>query len=280
MFVGPPSKLKWSVDPRNTAWSNDTSQFGHKMLKKMGWEKGKGLGANENGLTEAVKLSGNKNTKGLGCTASYDYTWMAHQDDFSSLLSELNASNSQKADAKMTKSEVVCLEKTSRSQKGLRYHKFTKGKNLSNYNEADMVGILGIKKSLNGKNGKSEVDSTPYSKNSETSDSAEKLVTTTALIVAQNNVDDYFKLKRQKRMIANAVEDRSESKLTENCSKTLSVSQKEIEVNNQDVKQLNSLNESDSTKKKSAKKRKSDKSSLVKDVKSSSKKIKSKKRKH
>lgn len=34
-------KLKWSVDPRNSAWSNDDSKFGQKMLERMGWSKGK-----------------------------------------------------------------------------------------------------------------------------------------------------------------------------------------------------------------------------------------------
>lgn len=34
-------KRKWSVDPRNSAWSNDDSKFGQKMLERMGWSKGK-----------------------------------------------------------------------------------------------------------------------------------------------------------------------------------------------------------------------------------------------
>lgn len=34
-------KQKWSVDPRNSAWSNDDNKFGQKMLEQMGWSKGK-----------------------------------------------------------------------------------------------------------------------------------------------------------------------------------------------------------------------------------------------
>lgn len=34
-------KQKWSVDPRNSTWSNDDSKFGQKMLERMGWSKGK-----------------------------------------------------------------------------------------------------------------------------------------------------------------------------------------------------------------------------------------------
>lgn len=33
-------KQKWSVDPRNSAWSKDDSKFGQKMLERMGWSKG------------------------------------------------------------------------------------------------------------------------------------------------------------------------------------------------------------------------------------------------
>ena len=28
-------------------WANDDNKFGHKLMEKMGWEKGKGLGANQ-----------------------------------------------------------------------------------------------------------------------------------------------------------------------------------------------------------------------------------------
>ena len=28
-------------------WANDENKFGHKLMEKMGWEKGKGLGANQ-----------------------------------------------------------------------------------------------------------------------------------------------------------------------------------------------------------------------------------------
>lgn len=34
-------KQKWSVDPRNSTWSNDDTKFGQKMLERMGWSKGK-----------------------------------------------------------------------------------------------------------------------------------------------------------------------------------------------------------------------------------------------
>lgn len=38
------TKQRFGLDPRNTAWSNDTSRFGHTMLEKFGWKPGMGLG--------------------------------------------------------------------------------------------------------------------------------------------------------------------------------------------------------------------------------------------
>ncbi|XP_077345314.1 PIN2/TERF1-interacting telomerase inhibitor 1-like [Lithobates pipiens] len=59
MLSQPRRKQKWSVDPRNSAWTKDDSKFGQKMLEKMGWSKGKDK-------------------------------WIPHQDDFNHLLPELN----------------------------------------------------------------------------------------------------------------------------------------------------------------------------------------------
>ena len=44
-------------------WS-DTSRFGYQMLTKMGWESGKGLGANEDGATTHVKATKRRDNLG------------------------------------------------------------------------------------------------------------------------------------------------------------------------------------------------------------------------
>ena len=144
MFNSSKPKLKWSVDPQNTTWIENKSNFGYKMLQKMGWKKGKGLGLNENGLLEPLKLASIVNKNGIGCKTSYDDTWIAHQDEFASLLMKLN-SNSYEKPASST-NNVIDLEKTSESQKRIHYKKFAQGKNLSSYKRSDMMGIFGVGK--------------------------------------------------------------------------------------------------------------------------------------
>ena len=36
-------------------WANDESKFGQKLMEKMGWQKGKGLGANEDGRVQVYE---------------------------------------------------------------------------------------------------------------------------------------------------------------------------------------------------------------------------------
>lgn len=48
-------------------FSTDDSKFGHKLMEKMGWTQGKGLGLNEQGMSDSValRMKPNMTTKGL-----------------------------------------------------------------------------------------------------------------------------------------------------------------------------------------------------------------------
>ncbi|XP_062943377.1 PIN2/TERF1-interacting telomerase inhibitor 1 isoform X2 [Cynocephalus volans] len=106
-------KQKWAVDPRNTAWSNDDSKFGQRMLEKMGWSKGKGLGAQEQGATEHIKVQVKNNHLGLGAAVSNEDNWIAHQDDFNQLLAALSTCHGQEAAGKdlssRSKTDLDCI---------------------------------------------------------------------------------------------------------------------------------------------------------------------------
>ncbi|KAJ2484654.1 hypothetical protein EV174_002261 [Coemansia sp. RSA 2320] len=84
-------RLIFSADPRNTNWSSDKGRFGFKMLEKMGWSEGKGLGAKEDGMQEHVKIKLKTNNFGIGADKKNIRNWLENADGFSELLSRLNS---------------------------------------------------------------------------------------------------------------------------------------------------------------------------------------------
>ncbi|KAF9549994.1 PIN2/TERF1-interacting telomerase inhibitor 1 [Mortierella hygrophila] len=84
------AKQRLAPDPRNLHWANDTSKFGFKMMEKMGWSQGKGLGAKEDGVQEHVKVRLKENQLGVGATKKSSDNWLGNTDAFSRLLADLN----------------------------------------------------------------------------------------------------------------------------------------------------------------------------------------------
>ncbi|XP_073479628.1 PIN2/TERF1-interacting telomerase inhibitor 1-like [Aquarana catesbeiana] len=124
-------KQKCLVDPRNSAWTNDDSKFGQKMLEKKVWSKGRGLGAQEQGSMEHIKVQVKNNTLGLGACNNYEDKWIAHQEDFNQLLAELNdchGTASTDSPANDSKKSLSLEKKSKTSKKRVHYMKFAKGK--------------------------------------------------------------------------------------------------------------------------------------------------------
>ncbi|XP_029186924.2 PIN2/TERF1-interacting telomerase inhibitor 1-like isoform X2 [Acropora millepora] len=138
-------KQKWSADPRNTNWSNDTSRFGYQMLSKMGWDSGKGLGAKEDGMTAFIKTVKRKHNLGFGAEKSNEDNWLSHQLAFDDLLSQLNQhSENETEDRPKKKKKKYELEKTARqSRKRVFYNKFIRSKDLSSKSAEDMACVFG-----------------------------------------------------------------------------------------------------------------------------------------
>ncbi|XP_055005466.1 PIN2/TERF1-interacting telomerase inhibitor 1 isoform X2 [Boleophthalmus pectinirostris] len=144
MLAEPRRKQKWSVDPRNSAWSKDDNKFGQKMLERMGWSKGKGLGRTEQGATEHIKVRVKNDSYGLGANASHEDNWIAHQDDFNELLAQLNSCHGQNNESPPEEQKGFSLEEKSKTaRKRVHYMKFTKGKDLSSRSEKDLNCIFG-----------------------------------------------------------------------------------------------------------------------------------------
>lgn len=90
MLAGPRRKQKViNLRAKNNAWSNDASKFGQRMLEKMGWTSGKGLGAKEDGIVQHVVARYKNDEKGLGFEDRNDQ-WTKHEDDFDALLANLS----------------------------------------------------------------------------------------------------------------------------------------------------------------------------------------------
>ncbi len=62
-------KVYANSDINNKEWAENKTGFGYKMLQKMGWAEGKGLGTNEQGQTENVKVVKKFDARGVGADA-------------------------------------------------------------------------------------------------------------------------------------------------------------------------------------------------------------------
>lgn len=150
MLAEPRRKQKWTLNPRGKEWSEDSNKFGQKMLEKMGWTSGKGLGANEQGITEHVRVSVKNNTTGIGYKQNAsDEAWTEHQDSFNDFLQKLRQNECHDV-ARTEENEGVLsgksLElKSKQSRARVHYQKFTRGKDVNKYSSKDLANIFGQK---------------------------------------------------------------------------------------------------------------------------------------
>ncbi|XP_045175882.2 PIN2/TERF1-interacting telomerase inhibitor 1-like [Mercenaria mercenaria] len=218
MLAEPKRKQKFSFDPRNTNWSNDETKFGHRLMEKMGWSKGKGLGANEDGKTENISVSVKNDTRGVGCSKSHVDNWIAHQDDFNALLANLGQDHGTD-DSKQedTDKKVISLEQKSRTSKGrLHYQKFTKGKDLSLKSETDLDCVFGKRKSQSGTITPQTQSgtNTPHAQSESSSDNEEQSHGFNT-VTSTDSVQDYFKKKMAERL--NKLKSNEDTKKLEDC---------------------------------------------------------------
>lgn len=85
-------KVKRSRDPQNLEWSSDKEKFGYKMLEKMGWREGEGLGISNTGITKHISVSVKSDNKGLGADSNFKYyDW---KGEFDNVLKSMNKASS------------------------------------------------------------------------------------------------------------------------------------------------------------------------------------------
>lgn len=107
----------------------------------MGWAKGKGLGREEQGDLEPIRLKYKKDSEGVGYQVKDDQ-WVEHREQFNNILSALNGNDGLVNEIENV--SVKSLETRSKCSKSrVHYHKFTRGKDLSRYSASDLACILG-----------------------------------------------------------------------------------------------------------------------------------------
>eukprot|EP00911_Craspedida_sp_UC1_P001331 UC1_evm3s1006 len=204
-------KRTWSRDPRNTFWERDDGKFGQRMMEKLGWKKGDGLGVGGKGRTTHVAARRKNNLFGLGAQAGgdNDFNWLKTQDLYASALAELNndlaaigggtGSGDCSANTSPTKSQSSSSKaRQPRSQRSkLLYSRFKRAKDLSTYSADDLGCILGqaeyrperhVKKSQE-EGGGGEVGGLSEVEPEQDSDTGVKTITRT------ESVTDYFKAR-------------------------------------------------------------------------------------
>ncbi|CAG5134569.1 unnamed protein product [Candidula unifasciata] len=195
-------KSRFGLDPRNTSWSNDTSKFGQRLMEKMGWEKGKGLGANENGITEHIRATYKSDSRGLGCTPQDADAWIAHQDDFNDLLKALNSQSE-------AGSQEEKVERTEHVDGRKRYHgRFARGQVQTLRSTEDLDCIFGKRK---GKSKTAEPDEQPAPE-PDCGDGKEEKSHGLTTVTSTSSVQEYFAKKMAEmkaRKEVNAREDDS-----------------------------------------------------------------------
>ena len=94
-------RLVGSSATRNTAWLNDASLPGQRMLSAMGWAPGAGLGSNLQGMSSNLSLGIKLDNKGIGAHRHEKEAreqgkadaWVGAGGDLGSLFDRLNAAN-------------------------------------------------------------------------------------------------------------------------------------------------------------------------------------------
>ncbi|KAJ3163338.1 PIN2/TERF1-interacting telomerase inhibitor 1 [Geranomyces variabilis] len=210
-LAGPRTKQRIGLDPQNRAWKDDKSKFGLKMMQKMGWTEGKGLGINEDGQKEHVKVRLKENNLGLGADRRTIDNWLDNNSAFDALLKGMAGNEDVAAGATTTTTTTTetVVEQTEvaaapapAAVSGRLYHrqKFRRNKAVSGFNAEQLSMILGVKHTPTA---------APDEPSPEAESPSEAVQDHPLLKVAGTTVQDYFAQKMAARGLAPPVATKS-----------------------------------------------------------------------
>ena len=108
----------------NDSAATGYSSFAKAMMEKMGWEEGKGLGKNEDGITESIKVKKMEQNAGIGAAEASlaeitDEWWRGAFDDGMKKVKDKKSSKKNKKKVKdKDKPEKVKSSKLKKDKKG------------------------------------------------------------------------------------------------------------------------------------------------------------------
>lgn len=187
--------------PRAAPVYNDSSNIGVRMLEKLGWSEGKGLGKREDGMSAPILPKHKQDAEGFGYAGEKDDHWTQHDQDFNQLLKSLNGEEAP-AESEVDLMKMKSLEEKSKNSRArVHYKKFTRGKDLSRASEKDLANIFG-KKTLDEVNNQTVVAEVQVEKEiqEDEQDRDESKVMGLTTIKATMSVQDYFKSKMQEKL--------------------------------------------------------------------------------
>lgn len=135
------------LDTQNKAWAEDKGKFGYRMLEKMGWSDGKGLGAHEDGMTQHLRARKKRDAAGIGAVNAAREQWKVPSQLASGLddvLARLVASGSG-VTAGAGRGVIAAGGDGARSRgngKGF-FGRRTAGKNVGSYSKEALREIFG-----------------------------------------------------------------------------------------------------------------------------------------
>jgi Pin2-interacting protein X1 len=155
------------ADTQNASWQNTKqTTFAYKMMQKMGWSEGKGLGKLEDGINTHVRVQKREGSLGLGAARDRDGSagWSSTAVSFSAVLANLNkaykpakskkdkkkkkkssSSSSTEADAVVGDSAAVAADGISGGKAKVCQSRArrVKAKDIRTFSSADLKAILG-----------------------------------------------------------------------------------------------------------------------------------------